>query len=81
MPIMYSADDSFGAPARLVLIVDNVFHLMLTFVIFCKTDNADFVLVATLENRLCSCYKVLERCNPWPHVANRHISISQLLSL
>jgi len=23
----------------------------------------------------------LERCNPWPHVANRHISISQLLSL
>ena len=22
-----------------------------------------------------------ERCNPWPHVANRHISISQLLSL
>jgi len=24
---------------------------------------------------------ILERCNPWPHVANRHISISQLLSL
>jgi len=24
---------------------------------------------------------VLERCNPWPHVANRHVSISQLLSL
>jgi len=24
---------------------------------------------------------LLERCNPWPHVANRHISISQLLSL
>ena len=24
---------------------------------------------------------VLEHCNPWPHVANRHISISQLLSL
>ena len=23
----------------------------------------------------------LERCNPWPHVANHHISISQLLSL
>jgi len=23
----------------------------------------------------------LERCNPWPHVFNRHISISQLLSL
>jgi len=23
----------------------------------------------------------VERCNPWPHVANRHISISQLLSL
>jgi len=22
----------------------------------------------------------LERCNPWPHVANRHMSISQLLS-
>jgi len=22
----------------------------------------------------------LERCNPWPHVINRHISISQLLS-
>ena len=22
-----------------------------------------------------------EHCNPWPHVANRHISISQLLSL
>jgi len=25
--------------------------------------------------------KTLERCNPWPHVANRRISISQLLSL
>jgi len=25
-------------------------------------------------------YKQLERCNPWPHVANRHMSISQLLS-
>jgi len=25
--------------------------------------------------------EVLERCNPWPHVANRHVSISQLLSL
>jgi len=25
---------------------------------------------------------IIERCNyPWPHVANRHISISQLLSL
>jgi len=24
---------------------------------------------------------VLEQCNPWPHVANRHISISQLLLL
>ena len=24
---------------------------------------------------------LLQRCNPWPHVANRHISISQLLSL
>jgi len=24
---------------------------------------------------------ILERCNPWPHVANRHISKSQLLSL
>jgi len=23
----------------------------------------------------------LERCNPWPHVANCHISISQLLSV
>ena len=23
----------------------------------------------------------LEQCNPWPHVANRHISISELLSL
>jgi len=23
----------------------------------------------------------LQHCNPWPHVANRHISISQLLSL
>ena len=23
----------------------------------------------------------LERCNPWPHVANRHISTSPLLSL
>jgi len=23
----------------------------------------------------------VERCNPWPHVVNRHISISQLLSL
>jgi len=29
----------------------------------------------------CCCKSVLERCNPWPHVANRHISISQLLSL
>ena len=25
-------------------------------------------------------YKRLDRCNPWPHVANRRISISQLLS-
>jgi len=25
--------------------------------------------------------KALERCNPWPHVAHRHISTSQLLSL
>jgi len=24
---------------------------------------------------------LLERCNPWPHVANRHISITQLVSL
>jgi len=24
---------------------------------------------------------ILERCNPWPHVTNHHISISQLLSL
>ena len=23
----------------------------------------------------------IEQCNPWPHVANRHISISELLSL
>ena len=23
----------------------------------------------------------LERCNPWPHVANGHITLSQLLSL
>jgi len=23
----------------------------------------------------------LERCNPWPHVANRYVSVSQLLSL
>jgi len=27
-----------------------------------------------------ACYGTLERCNPWPHVANRHMSISQLLS-
>ena len=26
-------------------------------------------------------YTILERCNPWPHVAIRHVSISQLLSL
>jgi len=26
-------------------------------------------------------YSRLQRCNPWPHVANRDISISQLLSL
>jgi len=26
-------------------------------------------------------YHELERRNPWPHVNNRHISISQLLSL
>ena len=37
-------------------------------------------------NGCCHCYccshDLLERCNPWPHVANRHISsISQLLSL
>jgi len=25
--------------------------------------------------------KALERCNPWPRVANRHITISQLLPL
>ena len=31
-----------------------------------------------LKGRFCL---QLERCNPWPHVANRHISISQLLSL
>jgi len=29
---------------------------------------------------LCS-YKILEQCNPWPHVSNCHISISQLFSL
>jgi len=23
-------------------------------------------------------YSILERCNPWPHVANRHISIRRL---
>jgi len=26
-------------------------------------------------------YQLLEPCNPWPHVANHHISISQQLSL
>jgi len=25
-------------------------------------------------------YLILDRCNPWPHVANRHMSLSQLLS-
>jgi len=34
-------------------------------------DNATCLIAA----------KTLERCNPWPHVAIRHISISQLLSL
>ena len=29
----------------------------------------------------CALSSPLERCNPWPHVANRRISISQLLSL
>jgi len=23
----------------------------------------------------------LEHCNPWPHITNRHVPISQLLSL
>ena len=31
--------------------------------------------------RTCCDYTSLKRCNPWPHVANRHISISQLLLL
>jgi len=33
--------------------------------------------------RLCGSLKILERarCNPWPHVANRRMSISQLLSM
>jgi len=35
----------------------------------------------------CTVFEILERCNPWPHVANRHISgryrqrLSQLLLL
>jgi len=30
----------------------------------------------------CYClWSLLEQCNPWPHVANRHISVSQQLSL
>ena len=34
-----------------------------------------------IKNNYSNCIKILEHCNPWPHVANRHISISQLLSL
>ena len=34
-----------------------------------------------IQYRVTSNHRLLERCNPWPHVANRIISIIQLLSL
>jgi len=36
--------------------------------------------VARKRNLFCNINPILEQCNPWPHVANRHMSISQLLS-
>jgi len=42
------------------------------------TQGEIFVAEKTRRNSLTQ--SKLQRCNPWPHVANRHISISQLLS-
>ena len=43
----------------------------------------EFKTYRKFADELCEVYEIvyiLERCNPWPHVANRHIS-GQLLSL
>jgi len=37
-------------------------------------------LLQLARTRLLYSFNELEWCNPWPHVAYRHISISQLLS-
>jgi len=58
---------------------DGVISKILKFV-----DDAKIVRKVADEIRLRyyhQIYTILERCNSWPHVANRHISISQLLSL
>jgi len=44
-----------------------------------RADSADALSRTCYTD--CRMSIVRERCNPWPHVANRHISISQLLSL
>jgi len=44
-----------------------------------RTTSSDAVYHLTHIHHSCNLY-TLERCNPWPHVANRHMSISQLLS-
>jgi len=46
------------------------------------TVSGDLIDGKIQRLNLCICARriPLERCNPWPHVANRHMSISQLLS-
>ena len=43
--------------------------------------SKDGMLVVLSASILTPLSLILDRCYPWPHVANRHISISQLLSL
>jgi len=45
------------------------------YVRICSVAKMAFTLLCL------DCCVQLERCNPWPHVANCHVSISQLLSL
>jgi len=44
-----------------------------------RTTSSDAVYHLTHMHHSCNLY-TLERCNPWPHVAHRHMSISKLLS-
>jgi len=66
---------------RLVLVTTHA-HLLLVSADFnCRLRSLCTVYGHNNDNFSLACNLLkLERRNPWPHVANRHMSISQLLS-